>query len=57
MKASNTNRGQNFGQAVSLSLDGESLAVGAHRENSAATGINGDQNDISARSAGAVYLY
>jgi hypothetical protein len=57
LKASNTDRGQFFGQAVSLSLDGHTLASGAHREASAATGVNGDQNDNSAPFAGAVYLY
>lgn len=57
LKAGNTDRGQFFGQAVSLSLDGHTLAAGAHREASAATGVNGDQNDNSAPFAGAVYLY
>jgi len=52
-------RGYNdrFGNALALSADGNTLAVGAHQENSAATGINGDQTDNSADNAGAVYLY
>jgi hypothetical protein len=42
---------------VSLSADGTSLAVGAAFEDSAATGIGGDQTDNSATDSGAVYLY
>ncbi len=58
IKASNAGIGDNFGSAVSLSADASTLAVGAHWEDSAATGINGDQNDNSAdQRAGAVYLY
>jgi hypothetical protein len=40
-----------------LSGDGSTLAVGAHLEDSKATGIGGDQADNSAPDAGAVYLY
>jgi trimeric autotransporter adhesin len=47
----------NFGCAVALNRDGNTLAVGAFGEGSAATGIHGNQNDNSASSAGAVYLY
>ena len=57
VKASNTDAEHRFGSAVSLSQDGNLLAVGAEGENSAATGINGDQNDRSASNAGAVYLF
>jgi len=57
LKASNTDAGDSFGAAVSLSSDGNSMAVGASLEGSAAVGINGDQQDNSAASAGAVYLY
>jgi hypothetical protein len=42
---------------VSLSDDGNTLAVGANAEDSSAKGINGDQNDNSMQSAGAVYIY
>jgi hypothetical protein len=52
-----SNRGGWFGQAVALSADGNTLAVGASSEDSGATGINGDQADISATGAGAVYLF
>ena len=57
IKASNTGRNQFFGRVVSLSANGNTLAVGAEGENSAATGINGNQNDLSAREAGAVYVF
>ena len=56
LKASNTEPGDIFGTAVSLSADGDTLAIGAGFEDSTATGINGDQNDNSARDAGAVYV-
>ena len=42
---------------MSLSDDGNTLAVGANAEDSNAKGINGDQNDNSMQSAGAVYVY
>ncbi|MET0120248.1 MAG: hypothetical protein ABW124_04315 [Candidatus Thiodiazotropha sp. 6PLUC9] len=57
IKASNTDRDDDFGRAVSLSYDGNTLAVGAPGESSAATGVDGDQQDNSAQSAGAVYLF
>jgi len=57
VKASNTGADDNFGGAVALSGDGHTLAVGAYKEDSAATGVNGDQADNSAGDAGAVYVY
>ena len=54
LKASNTGADDWFGRSVSLS--GERLAVGAYREESSATGVNGDQNDNSALHSGAVYI-
>jgi len=57
LKASNTDAGDNFGISVSLSEDGGSLAVGAHNEASAATGIDGDQSDNSVPGSGAVYVF
>ena len=57
VKASNTASGHNFGNSVTLSGDGNTLAVGAIYERSAATGIGGNQADISAGNSGAVYLY
>ncbi|HWO18044.1 MAG TPA: DUF4215 domain-containing protein [Kofleriaceae bacterium] len=57
LKASNTGAGDMFGYRVALSADGSTLAVGAWREDSAATGIGGDQADNSAVDAGAVYVF
>ena len=57
IKASNTSAQDSFGGGVWISGDGATLAVSAMGEDSAATGINGDQADDSATSAGAVYLY
>ena len=55
-KASNTGAGDNFGYAVSLSADGNTLAVGAVNEASNTTGINSTPNE-SASYAGAVYVF
>jgi hypothetical protein len=57
IKASNTGADDQFGGAVALSADGNTLAVGAEGEDSAATGIDGDQADNSATFAGAVYVF
>ena len=66
IKASNTGEagrgnelgdGDQFGFSLTLSADGNTMAVGAITEDSAAPGIDGDQSDNSAMSAGAVYLY
>jgi hypothetical protein len=57
VKASNPRAGAQFGYAVALSADGNTLAVGTQMEESAATGINGNQNDHSVFGAGAVYVY
>jgi hypothetical protein len=57
VKASNTGFGDQFGNSVSLSSDGNTLAVGATREGSNAKGIGGDEDDNSTSAAGAVYLY
>lgn len=57
VKASNTDAGDLFGVTVALSGDGNTLAVGARAEDSAATGINGTQSDNSALSAGAAYVF
>lgn len=61
-KASNTGGGDFFGTSVSLS--GDTLAVGASGdifngggEDSAASGIDGDQSDNSASDSGAVYVF
>ncbi len=57
VKASNTGALDRFGSSVSLSGDGNTLAVGAIGESSAATGIGGNQTDNTAPDAGAVYVF
>ena len=59
VKASNTGAGDEFGNSVSLSADGNSLAVGAIKEDINAKGIGGaqDNDDGTAVDSGAVYLY
>ncbi len=57
LKASNAGSGDSFGFSVSLSGDGDTLAVGARQEDSGTTGINGPQNNDNAPSSGAVYVF
>ncbi len=57
IKASNTGVADEFGNSVSLSADGNTLAVGARNEDSSSTGVNGVQNNNSATNSGAVYLF
>jgi len=66
VKASNTGEagtadsfgeGDQFGFSLALSSDGNTMAVGALTEDSAATGINGDQKNNAAQAAGAVYVF
>jgi hypothetical protein len=57
VKANNTEIADWFGASVALSGDGNTLAVGANRESSNATGINGDPANNLASEAGAVYVY
>src|SRR5438105_15365328 len=57
VKASNAEAYDEFGSAMALSKDGKLMAVGARGESSNAKGLNGNQNDNSARGAGAVYLF
>jgi len=56
LKASNADAADFFGN-LSLSADGNTLAVGATAEASNATGINGNQVDNTALEAGAVYVF
>src|SRR6185369_12331633 len=46
-----------FGSRLTLSGDGNTLAVGAQVENGGSKGINGNQKDQSAEDAGAVYFF
>jgi FG-GAP repeat protein len=57
VKASNPGLNDHFGSSVALSRDGNTMAVAAHWEASAATGVNGNQNDDSLPQAGAVYIF
>ncbi|HEX7840989.1 MAG TPA: FG-GAP repeat protein, partial [Kofleriaceae bacterium] len=57
VKASNTEVRDEFGGSVALSADASTLAVGAHFEDSAATGIGGNQADNAAANSGAVYVF
>lgn len=55
LKASNTDAGDGFGQSVAIS--GDTIVVGAGYEDSAATGVNGNQADNGAAKAGAAYVF
>ncbi|MBI5451247.1 MAG: cadherin domain-containing protein [Gammaproteobacteria bacterium] len=64
LKASNTGTADWFGEALALSADGRTLAVGAYLEDSAAMGINGAQGGDCTTSgvncslnSGAVYVF
>jgi len=55
LKASNTEASDVFGSSVSI--DGDTIAVGATGEDSVATGVGGNQSDNSAFTAGAAYVF
>jgi hypothetical protein len=57
VKPSNPKASAEFGHAVALSADGNTLAVSAFWESSGAKGINGDERDESIPQAGAVYVF
>ena len=59
VKASNTGSGDQFGWALTLSDDGNTLAVGARMEDGVVTGIGTAPGDgiVTSKDAGAVYLY
>ena len=57
IKASNTGAGDEFGYSVSLSDDGNSLAVGAPFEDSSATGLGGEQINNNSTDTGVVYVF
>ena len=56
LKASNTEAGDWFGWSVALSADGNTLAVGASREDGSGTRAN-PPSDEGATDSGAVYVY
>ncbi|QDU83174.1 hypothetical protein Pla163_02710 [Planctomycetes bacterium Pla163] len=55
LKASNTDANDQFGWSVGLS--GDTAVVGAWLEDSAASGVDGDQLDNSSSNAGAAYVF
>ena len=55
IKASNTDARDEFG--TSVSVDGDTVVIGALGEDSSATGVDGDQTDNSTSRAGAVYVF
>jgi hypothetical protein len=57
IKASNTGIGDFFGSAVSVSDNGNVVAVAARAEDSSSAGVNLGEEDNGALDAGAVYVY
>jgi FG-GAP repeat protein len=57
LKASNPSMTAEFGHAVAISGDGNTVVVSAFWDPSKATGVNGDQNDQSIPQAGAAYVF
>jgi hypothetical protein len=57
LSSSKRDIGDSFGHSVSLSADGNTLAIGAINEGSKATGVNGDRNNNSTPGSGAVYVF
>lgn len=57
VKAPNAGVYDEFGSIVALDADGATMIVGARFEDSAASGVNGDQTNEDARDAGAIYIY
>ena len=55
LKASNAGAGDQFGSAVAVS--GETVVVGAPKEDSSATGVAGNQSSNSVFNAGATYVF
>lgn len=55
LKASNPGVSDKFGESVAIS--GDTLVVGAHAEDSIATGVNGDETDNTMGDSGAVYVF
>jgi len=55
LKPSNTGPADLFGHAAAI--EGDTIVISAHNEDSGATGIDGDQADDSTLNAGAVYVF
>ncbi|MEZ5979637.1 MAG: FG-GAP repeat protein [Planctomycetota bacterium] len=54
LKASNTQASDSFG---SVAVDGDTIVVGAPREDGSSAGVNGDESDEGAPNAGAAYVF
>ena len=57
IKASNADAGDRFGYILSLSADGNRLAVGAYAEDSDATGVGGAEDNNNSSNSGAAYVF
>jgi len=57
LKASNTDGDDRFGRWNGIALGGDTVVIGACREDSNATGMNGDELDNSSIDSGAVYIF
>jgi len=57
IKSSNPDKEDWFGSRLTLSGDGNTLAVGAQVEDGGSKGINGDQKNQSAENSGAIYFF
>jgi hypothetical protein len=57
LKASNTGLNDWFGDVLDLSSDGNTLAVGAPREDSSLTGVNSTATATTINDSGAVYVF
>jgi trimeric autotransporter adhesin len=57
VKATNSGASDIFGCSVAITADGSAIAVGAANEASAATGVDGNQNDNTKPLSGAAYVY
>ena len=55
IKASNTDGADEFGTSIAIS--GDTLIVGAFREDSNVSGVNGDQSNNDANASGAAYVF
>jgi len=55
LKASNPGASDRFG--ISVAVSGDTVVVGAHWEDSSATGVGGKQDDNNALEAGAAYVF
>ncbi len=55
LKSSNTGAEDHFGWSVAIS--GDTIVVGTPREDSNATGVNGNESDETALESGAVYVF